>query len=245
MNNSNSDSSNDINIDALRRKWQTFAVARDLHESTPDMLQQTTDAERSSRDILLSSSTNSAERLYADQLNSAARSISNVSFQNLESNISSNGGSSSSSNSISRSNDNNFVSFVNTKLANLVICRICQGQGQVKKLYNHMVMDRICETCDGDGLVDISINKSNAVLSENGGMNGRNYGTESSSESSNTLISSSSSSSSSSSVLAKAVSTLHEAIKISDDHIERLQEQGYIPSVNAATDDDDEVPPLE
>jgi len=230
----------DINVDALRRKWQTFAVARDLTDSTPDMLQQITDAERAAREIQLSSSAaatitsdstiNSAEQLYANQLASAVKSLSSSSSSTVTTttNVSSSSTSTSSTSGIINTNT--------TKLENLVICRVCQGQGIVKKLYNHMVMDRMCEVCDGDGLVDISKLNNNGTSSL------------SSTVSINTSTSSSKmvSSESNNNVLAKAVNTLHEAIKINDTQIEQLEEQGYLPKTYTNNNENEEdVPPLE
>eukprot|EP00611_Tribonema_gayanum_P025822 TRINITY_DN598_c0_g1_i2.p1 TRINITY_DN598_c0_g1~~TRINITY_DN598_c0_g1_i2.p1 ORF type:complete len:129 (-),score=33.04 TRINITY_DN598_c0_g1_i2:296-640(-) len=33
-----------------------------------------------------------------------------------------------------------------------VICKECSGLGIRKELYNHMVLERSCEHCDGDGI---------------------------------------------------------------------------------------------
>lgn len=36
------------------------------------------------------------------------------------------------------------------RLNNYKVCPNCQGSGIVKSIYNHMVMERDCEVCDGE-----------------------------------------------------------------------------------------------
>lgn len=38
-------------------------------------------------------------------------------------------------------------------LSKYVICQSCQGRGIVKSIYNHMVMEKTCEVCDGESVV--------------------------------------------------------------------------------------------
>ncbi len=38
-------------------------------------------------------------------------------------------------------------------LSKYIICQTCQGQGIVKSIYNHMVMEKTCEVCDGESVV--------------------------------------------------------------------------------------------
>ena len=39
------------------------------------------------------------------------------------------------------------------RLNNYKICKSCLGKGTVKTIYNHMVLERDCEECDGDSIV--------------------------------------------------------------------------------------------
>jgi DnaJ-class molecular chaperone len=39
------------------------------------------------------------------------------------------------------------------RLNNYCICKGCNGKGTVKTIYNHMVMERDCEECDGESIV--------------------------------------------------------------------------------------------
>lgn len=39
------------------------------------------------------------------------------------------------------------------RLNNYRICKSCLGKGRVKTIYNHMVLERDCEECDGDSIV--------------------------------------------------------------------------------------------
>lgn len=41
----------------------------------------------------------------------------------------------------------------NEVLSKYVICQACNGQGIVKSVYNHMVMEKTCEACDGESIV--------------------------------------------------------------------------------------------
>lgn len=38
-------------------------------------------------------------------------------------------------------------------LSKYAICNACQGQGIVKSVYNHMVMEKTCELCDGESVI--------------------------------------------------------------------------------------------
>jgi len=39
------------------------------------------------------------------------------------------------------------------RLNNYKICKTCLGKGTVKTIYNHMVLERDCEECDGDSII--------------------------------------------------------------------------------------------
>lgn len=39
------------------------------------------------------------------------------------------------------------------RLNNYKICKACLGKGTVKTIYNHMVLERDCEECDGDSII--------------------------------------------------------------------------------------------
>ena len=39
------------------------------------------------------------------------------------------------------------------RLNNYRICMSCSGKGTVKSIYNHMVLERDCEECDGESVV--------------------------------------------------------------------------------------------
>lgn len=39
------------------------------------------------------------------------------------------------------------------RLDNYRICKWCNGRGTVKSVYNHMVLERDCEECDGESIV--------------------------------------------------------------------------------------------
>ena len=39
------------------------------------------------------------------------------------------------------------------RLDNYRICKSCSGRGTVKVLYNHMVLERDCEKCEGESIV--------------------------------------------------------------------------------------------
>ncbi len=39
------------------------------------------------------------------------------------------------------------------RLDNYRICKSCLGKGTTKTLYNHMVLERDCEECDGESIV--------------------------------------------------------------------------------------------
>ncbi len=43
------------------------------------------------------------------------------------------------------------------RLDNYKICKTCNGQGIVKTLYNHRVMESNCEDCDGEGVMSASV----------------------------------------------------------------------------------------
>jgi DnaJ-class molecular chaperone len=38
-------------------------------------------------------------------------------------------------------------------LSKYAVCQVCQGQGIVKSVYNHIVMEKTCESCDGESIV--------------------------------------------------------------------------------------------
>jgi DnaJ-class molecular chaperone len=40
------------------------------------------------------------------------------------------------------------------RLDNYHICKSCLGKGTVKTVYNHMVLERDCEECDGESIID-------------------------------------------------------------------------------------------
>lgn len=40
------------------------------------------------------------------------------------------------------------------KLNNYSICKTCHGKGTVKTVYNHMVLEKDCEECDGESIID-------------------------------------------------------------------------------------------
>lgn len=44
------------------------------------------------------------------------------------------------------------------RLDNYRICKTCLGKGTVKRIYNHMVLERDCEECDGNSIVYSVIN---------------------------------------------------------------------------------------
>lgn len=39
------------------------------------------------------------------------------------------------------------------RLDNYRICKTCLGKGTVKRIYNHMVLERDCDECDGNSIV--------------------------------------------------------------------------------------------
>jgi len=39
------------------------------------------------------------------------------------------------------------------RLDNYKICKVCLGKGTVKRIYNHMVLERDCDECDGNSIV--------------------------------------------------------------------------------------------
>jgi hypothetical protein len=39
------------------------------------------------------------------------------------------------------------------KLENYKICKSCNGKGTVKSIYNHMVLERECEECEGESII--------------------------------------------------------------------------------------------
>lgn len=39
------------------------------------------------------------------------------------------------------------------RLDNYRICKSCNGSGIVKTVYNHMVLEKDCEECDGDSII--------------------------------------------------------------------------------------------
>ena len=38
------------------------------------------------------------------------------------------------------------------KLDKLRICKACEGSGMARHLYNHIILERTCENCEGDGV---------------------------------------------------------------------------------------------
>jgi len=44
------------------------------------------------------------------------------------------------------------------RLDNYRICKTCLGKGTVKRIYNHMVLERDCEECDGNSIVYSVVN---------------------------------------------------------------------------------------
>jgi hypothetical protein len=40
------------------------------------------------------------------------------------------------------------------RLDGVRICHECNGSGTMRELYNHMIMERTCRGCDGDGVID-------------------------------------------------------------------------------------------
>lgn len=122
-------SNNDnIDADALRKRWAPFAIARDMVDQTPDMIEQPTDAQRAARQL------------------------------EQQMSISISQGEPSSSNSVVRSNSNSTAagaaSAIGSRVDRMSVCRKCNGQGIVKHVYNHMVQDRTCSDCDGDGVIE-------------------------------------------------------------------------------------------
>jgi hypothetical protein len=47
------------------------------------------------------------------------------------------------------------VSRSGNSISNYKICPECNGMGVTKSIYNHMVMTKDCEMCDGESIVDI------------------------------------------------------------------------------------------
>jgi DnaJ-class molecular chaperone len=44
------------------------------------------------------------------------------------------------------------------RLDNYRICKTCLGKGTVKRIYNHMVLERDCEECDGNSIIYSVVN---------------------------------------------------------------------------------------
>lgn len=53
---------------------------------------------------------------------------------------------------------------INEKLSQYHICKSCNGMGIVKTFYNHMMLEKTCEECDGDSLI-LQSNMEKAVSS--------------------------------------------------------------------------------
>lgn len=51
------------------------------------------------------------------------------------------------------------------KLDNYKICKSCLGKGTVKTVYNHMVLEKDCEECDGESIVDKRVQEVMSQLS--------------------------------------------------------------------------------
>jgi hypothetical protein len=51
------------------------------------------------------------------------------------------------------------------KLDNYKICKACLGKGTIKTIYNHMVLERDCEECDGESIIDTRAREVVAELS--------------------------------------------------------------------------------
>lgn len=80
-----------------------------------------------------------------------------VALRNKYSNGSNNGGlehgvSSSSSESGRNLNQQSHVD-ANKELSKYKICQTCQGMGIVRSKYNHMMLEKTCEECDGDCII--------------------------------------------------------------------------------------------
>eukprot|EP01038_Epipyxis_sp_PR26KG_P007498 gene7498-10215_t len=54
-----------------------------------------------------------------------------------------------SSNQVTKS----FVAEIGDKLDQYKICISCNGSGTIKYKYNHMILDKECENCDGEGIL--------------------------------------------------------------------------------------------
>jgi hypothetical protein len=120
----------------LRAKWAPFAVARDLTDAAveaPELLQQSTEAERAARRLEASTAPNHEE---------AARSMLEAAAPSS---------SSGSSSSIFAPSADQRAAAV--RLSRIQICRKCNGLGIVKEVYNHYVRDKTCSQCDGEGII--------------------------------------------------------------------------------------------
>lgn len=119
----------DVDVDALYEKWAPVAMARELSEADPEALQQLTDAERAATALIHSGAGGAAS---SDPLRG----------------IFGDGGAVTPAPAAPAAAPPS-----STAPPRLLICRVCGGIGTTKTVYNHVVRDRTCAECNGDGVV--------------------------------------------------------------------------------------------
>jgi hypothetical protein len=131
-------------IAALRKKYEIYAVARELSEASADALQQLTEAERAARALTGSGDADPLRSVFDTAPTTAASSSSTSQQQQLEA-------------------PSTAAAAAAARAARLRICKECNGLGIVKVIYNHVVRDKTCPTCEGDGVFEPQPSSSSAA----------------------------------------------------------------------------------
>ena len=64
---------------------------------------------------------------------------------------------------VKRSNGADSSATSQSEINDIYICKSCQGQGIVKDIYNHVVRERNCDVCEGEGVLWLDKSKGQLV----------------------------------------------------------------------------------